>query len=169
MPFLSELKRFFSEPSELSVMARAKAEIRQIPNGATYVTIGPALVLGDVAGFLRQTQSHQSLGFLPEMMHFAAPGYSQHIYYLVLNDADLMLIRDGEAKFSTPISSITNAQAYLGGGFVLSLATGQGLALATQTPVTIPAESTYRTVSGMSNIFSGWDKELSQYGVDCKF
>lgn len=169
MSFFSDLKRLFSQMPELPRMARAEATSRGIPSSAKYVTIGPVLVLGDVLSFLYQTKGHQRLGFLPEMMKFAAPGYSQRIYYLVLDETNLMLTRDGSIQFSTPISTISEAVAYLGGGFVVSFTNGQGLAVATQTPVTIPPNATYRTVSGITNNFSGWDKELLVYGINCKF
>lgn len=169
MGFITELKRFFSEMIEVSKMAHADAATRQIPDDAQYVSVGPILVLGDVDSFLHRTKGFQKLGFLPEMMHFAAPGYGQQIYYLVINSNSLMLVREGAVQYTTPISAIAEAQAYLRGGFVISLANGQGLAVATQTPVTIPPGATYSTVSGVTNIFSGWDKELTARGVNCKF
>jgi hypothetical protein len=42
---------------------------------------------------------------------------------------------------------------------------GGGIAVSTQTPVEVPTGASWRTVSGMTNLFSGWDEVLTKYGV----
>lgn len=169
MSFFSELKRFFSEFSEVPAMAKVDEVARQVPQNVMYVTIGPALVLADAASFLYKTAKNQNLGYLPEVAHFAAPGYSQKIYYLAHDGANIMLIREGGIQFATPIANISEVKAYMRGGFVVSLHDGRGLAVATQTPINVPPNATYRTVSGMTNAFSGWDNELAPLGVKFSF
>jgi hypothetical protein len=142
-------------------MARADTVASLVPADAQYVTVGPIAVLPDVRSFNKGEPGSRyglGLGYLPAE-------YRQEIAYLVRTGDRLAVIERSGPRWSCPINQLTDLDGHRRGGFLVFTSSPEGLAVGPQTPVQVPPGASFRTPSGMKNLFIGWDEELMPYGV----
>ena len=71
----------------------------------------------------------------------------------------------GGERWSVDPSQITDLDGHRHSGFVIITRDGHGLALSWQSPVHVPPGARWRSVPGMTNVFSGWDEVLRSFGA----
>ncbi|MEU7903746.1 hypothetical protein [Actinoplanes sp. NPDC049118] len=154
-------KRFFGQMAALPEMARSDTVASLVPTDAQYVTVGPIAVLPDVWQFNNGapgTVYGRDLGYLPAKYH-------QEIAYLVRTHDRLAVIERAGPRWSCPTVHITDLDGHRGGGFLVFTRGAEGLAIGPQSPVQVPPGYSFRTVRGVTNLFLGWDSELTPFGI----
>ncbi len=152
------MRRFFGE--------MGAGQAIPVPAGARYVTVGPVAVLPDVRAFNGgepgDSPYGHDLGYLPKE-------YGQEIALLVLLPDRLAVAGAQGVRWSCDVTHVTALDAHRRGGFLVFTARAEGLAVGQQTPVPVPPGAGFTTISGMTNVFSGWDRALAPYGVPHHF
>ncbi|GAB1690657.1 hypothetical protein [Krasilnikovia sp. M28-CT-15] len=165
MKFTESLKRFFGEMATVPDLARSGTVAALVPADAQYVTVGPIAVLPDVRAFNRGapgTRYGRDLGYLRS-------GTGQQIALLVLTRDQLVVIGSAGLRWSCQLTEVTDLDGHRKGGFLVFTSRPEGLAVGQQTPVQVPPGAGFRTVHGMTNLFSGWDAALAPFGVRHQF
>jgi hypothetical protein len=156
------LRRFFGQIGAVPEMARADRVASLVPANARYVTVGPIAVLPDVRSFNGgppgEARRGTDLGYLPA-------SYRQEIALLVLTGDRLIVAGPAGPRWSCKPARVTDLDGRRAGGFLIFTTGPDGLAIGSQTPVAVPPGAGFRTLSGMTNLFSGWDTELGRYGA----
>ncbi|MET8151826.1 hypothetical protein ACIBSW_16850 [Actinoplanes sp. NPDC049668] len=154
-------KRFFGQMGAVSDLARSDTVVSLVPVDAQFVTVGPIAVLPDVRSFNRGEPGSVygvDLGYLPAK-------YQQEIALLVRTHDRLAVIERSGPRWSCPINHITDLDGHRRGGFLVFTSRPEGLAVGSQTPVQIPPGASFRTVHGVTDLFRGWDQELTPFGI----
>jgi hypothetical protein len=155
------LKKFFTQSSDVSAMAQLDAVKSNVPADAVYVTVSPALAIKPPSQLLKLAHSN----FMPVMADADRENTPMQVVYAVHNGHDLKLVRDGRTILSVPLTDIDVLHRFGAGGFVLNLKNGDGIAFSTPLPVKTDASTKFRTIHGMTDMTGGWLKELEPFGV----
>ncbi|WP_375422858.1 hypothetical protein [uncultured Friedmanniella sp.] len=164
MGLRESLRQLIGQVGGVSELARVDRVAALVPTDAEYVTVGPLLVLADAVTFIGGPPGHgpfgRSLAVLPEIA-----GQAPELSLLVLAGRRLRVISPGGERWSCSAADVTDLDGRRDTGFVLVTRDGGGLAVAHQSPVQVPAGASWRTVRGVTTLFSGWNDILSRYGA----
>ena len=149
-------------------LARAEQVAAVVPPDAEYVTAGLFLLLPDALGFVGGVPGRQpyrrAFGRLPVP---ADP--PEEAGFLVLRGQRLSVLDRSGERWGVDPSRITDLDGHRHSGFVIITEEGPGVALSFQCGVEVPPGARWRTVRGMTNLFSDWDEVLRPFGPRVHF
>ena len=164
MRLLHRLLEVLAPMAAVPQLAHAEQVAAVVPPDAEYVTAGLFQVLPDARGFVGGVPGRQ-----PYRYAYGGPpvpdSRPDQAGLLVLRGQRLSVLDlDGE-RWSVDPSQITDLDGHRHSGFVIITRDGPGLALSWQSPVPVPPGARWRSVPGMTNVFSGWDEVLRPLGA----
>ena len=164
MRLIHRLREMLAPMAAVPELGRAEHVAALVPPDAEYVTGGLFTILPDARAFVGGVPGRQPYRYKiggppgPESTPMEAG-------LLVLRGQRLSVLdRNGE-RWSVEASEITDLDGHRHSGFVVLTRNGPGLALSWQSPVEVPPGARWRTVPGMTNALSGWDKVLRPFGA----
>lgn len=145
-------------------LARADRVAALVPPDTEYVTVGLFKILPDAWAFVGRVPGSEpyryDFGLLP-----TAGDQPRGVGLLVLAGRRLSVVGAAGERWSSDVSHITDLDGHRHSGFVVLTLGPGGLAISTQSAVEVPSGASWRTVRGMTNLFSGWDTALAPHGV----
>jgi len=166
MGLFQSLARFFGQMGAVADLARADEVAKLVPKDAKYVTAGLIAVLADVRAF---NGGEAGAGRYGRDLSYLPRGMGQETALLVLAAETLRVIDKQGCRWSCAVGDILALDGHRRSGFLVMTRGREGLAASQQTPVETPPGTEFRTVTGMTNIFSGWDRVLAPFGVEQYF
>ena len=156
------LRRLLGPVSAVPELARAARVADLVPADARYVTVGLYAVVPDGVVGDEPLRGHyrREFGALPNAEH-----QPQLAGLLVLAGDRLSVMSEAGEQWSARVEDVTDLDAHRQSGFVIVARGADYLVVTTQGPVETPPGATFRTVPGITNVVSGWDKVLAPYGV----
>ncbi len=163
MRLIQRLLEALAPMAAVPQLARAEHVAAVVPPDAEYVTVGLVKLLPDALGFVGGVPGQQ-----PYRRVFGTPPVTdsrpEDAALLVLRGQRLSVLDRGGERWGVDCFQITDLDAHRHNGFVVITRDGSGLALSFQAPVEVPPGARWRTVQGMTNVYSGWNEVLRPYG-----
>ena len=159
------LTRFFGQLGAVSELAEIQSVARLVAPDSIYVTVGPITALPDALAFIGGAPGAGPMGADLGWVQSRSRHLHTEVGLLMLRPNHLEAINERGAFWTAPVADVSDLDGHRRSGFVVVTRSGSGLAIGTQTPVEIPPGAHWRTTSGWTNAFSGWDAELGRYGV----